>query len=518
MSFPLRSSVLSPSSLPGSAGSGICFTQTTTFMGGMVACPRRALANRGAHSVRRVMKVLLLVNSSASSVTARSRVVIQKALSADHEVTLAETSRRGHATRLAQGAASSGTEVVVVLGGDGTLNEAANGLARTSCALAAAARRLDQRVRPHDRAARTTRSRPPATCSTPSATTASSGSGSASVNGRYFLFHVGMGFDAAVVAQVERRAGLKRYAGHPLFVYAGFDTWIRHYDRSRPRFSVRFADGTVVDDGYLSICLNTNPYTYLGNRPLNLAPEATLDRGLAMVTLRTLGVRQDDAHHRLGARQREAPPHVALDRPPRRPHPGHGHRLRPVPVPGRRRPPRRHRAPRDPPRARRPRPRDARAPRRRGVRRSGRRSRTRAQRPRASRAMSGALVIDGVDAEVGEPADALGLVAGPGVDRQAGVVGDAHEVLVHERVVGVDGHVAALGGLADQLVRVLDEAEQPAGGELGRQLVDAVDGGQVEARHEGPAVVELAPARGAGRRRRSATARWGRSPGRRASS
>jgi diacylglycerol kinase family enzyme len=112
--------------------------------------------------------------------------------------------------------------------------------------------------------------------------------GLGSVNGRYFLFHVGMGFDAAVVAQVERRGGLKRYAGHPLFVYAGFDTWIRHYDRTRPRFSVRFADGTVVDDGYLSICLNTNPYTYLGNRPLNLAPEATLERGLAMVTLRTL--------------------------------------------------------------------------------------------------------------------------------------------------------------------------------------------------------------------------------------
>src|SRR5687767_3800170 len=82
------------------------------------------------------MKVLLLVNSSASSVTARSRVVIQKALAADHEVTLAETTRRGHASHLARGAAATGTEVVVVLGGDGTLNEAANGLAGTACALA----------------------------------------------------------------------------------------------------------------------------------------------------------------------------------------------------------------------------------------------------------------------------------------------------------------------------------------------------------------------------------------------
>src|SRR4029453_9572282 len=85
--------------------------------------------------------------------------------------------------------------------------------------------------------------------------------GLGSVNGRYFLFHVGMGFDAAVVQQVERRAGLKRYAGHPLFVYAGFATWFRHYDKSRPRFAVHHADGTIVDDAYLAISLNTNPHT-----------------------------------------------------------------------------------------------------------------------------------------------------------------------------------------------------------------------------------------------------------------
>ncbi len=233
------------------------------------------------------MKVLLLVNSSASSVTARSRVVIQKALSADHEVTLAETSRRGHATRLAQGAAATGTEVVVVLGGDGTLNEAANGLAGSSCALAALpggstnvfARTIGL---PND----------PIEATGDLLSALARGDirrvGLGSVNGRYFLFHVGMGFDAAVVAQVERRAGLKRYAGHPLFVYAGFDTWIRHYDRSRPRFAVHHGDGAVIDDAYFAICLNTNPYTYLGNRPLDLAHEATLDRGLAMITLRTL--------------------------------------------------------------------------------------------------------------------------------------------------------------------------------------------------------------------------------------
>jgi diacylglycerol kinase family enzyme len=233
------------------------------------------------------MKVLLIVNSSASSVTPRGKVVIQKALSADHDLTVAETSRRGHATRLALGAAGSGTEVVVVLGGDGTLNEAANGLAGSSCALAALpggstnvfARTIGL---PND----------PIEATGELLAALARGNirrvGLGSVNGRYFLFHVGMGFDAAVVEQVERRAQLKRYAGHPLFVYAGFTTWFRHYDHSRPRFAVQHDDGTVVDDAYLGICLNTNPYTYLGNIPLDLAPEATLVRGLAMITVRTM--------------------------------------------------------------------------------------------------------------------------------------------------------------------------------------------------------------------------------------
>jgi diacylglycerol kinase family enzyme len=233
------------------------------------------------------VKLLLLVNSSASSVTPRSRVVIQKALSADHQVTLAETSRRGHATRLAQGAAASGVDAVVVLGGDGTLNEAANGLAGSDCALA-----------PLPGGSTNVFAR---TIGLPNDPIEATGSlldalarrsirrvGLGAVNGRYFLFHTGVGFDAAVVEQVEKRSGLKRYAGHPLFVYAAFDTWLRHYDRSRPRFAVHHLDGTQIDDGYLTIVMNTSPYTFLGNRPLDLAPEATLDRGLASVTLRTM--------------------------------------------------------------------------------------------------------------------------------------------------------------------------------------------------------------------------------------
>ena len=79
---------------------------------------------------------MFLVNPAASSVTPRTRVVIQKALAADHEVVLAETIRRDHATRLTRESVNDGFDVVVVLGGDGTLNEAANGLISSKTALA----------------------------------------------------------------------------------------------------------------------------------------------------------------------------------------------------------------------------------------------------------------------------------------------------------------------------------------------------------------------------------------------
>ena len=233
------------------------------------------------------MKLLLIVNPSASSVTARGRVVIAKALAADHVVTVAETARRGHATRLAAAAAADGTDVVVVLGGDGTLNEAANGLAGTSTALAAVpggstnvfARTLGL---PDD----------PIEATGALLDALAHGSikriGLGSVNGRYFLFHVGIGFDAAVVAEVERRGSLKRWANHALFGWAAFDTWIRKYDRKRAHFAVRVEGQPTVDDAMFTVCLNTDPYTFIGTRPFTVAPEATLDRPLSIVTLRTL--------------------------------------------------------------------------------------------------------------------------------------------------------------------------------------------------------------------------------------
>ena len=237
-----------------------------------------------------LLRILFIVNSVASSVTARRRVVIHKALSADHDVTLVETNRRGHATRLAQSAAGASCDLVVVLGGDGTLNEAANGLAGTSTALATlpgGSTNVFARIL----------GLPDDSVDAVGVLLEAIDRGSfqriglGSVEGRYFLFHCGVGFDAAVVEQVEKRGPWKRWAGHPLFLYAATDTWLRRVNRRRPPLKIISADGEQLSTGFLAIVMNANPYTFLGNRPFDIVPDLTLADPLAVVTLERLDLR-----------------------------------------------------------------------------------------------------------------------------------------------------------------------------------------------------------------------------------
>ena len=216
-------------------------------------------------------------------------MVIQKALSADHEVVLAETARRGHATRLARSAASDRTDVVVVLGGDGTLNEAANGLAGTDTALAALpggstnvfARIIGLPDDPIDAAGQLLDALDRG---------AITRIGLGAVEGRYFLFHCGIGFDAAVVERVESHGPWKRWAGHPLFIYAAITTWLRRTHRRRPPMRVLDDQGETLAEGLFTVVLNADPYTYLGGRSFDLAPGLGLHEPLTTVTLTSLSL------------------------------------------------------------------------------------------------------------------------------------------------------------------------------------------------------------------------------------
>jgi diacylglycerol kinase family enzyme len=239
------------------------------------------------------VKLMLLINPSASSVDWKSRMAANSALVTDHDVTTVETTKRDDATGLARQAAEDGFEAVVVLGGDGTLNEAANGLAGTSTALAALpGGSTNVFARTIGMSPKTTKAAPQLAAALERGNDCLRTFGLGTVNGeRHFLFHLGVGYDAAVVAQVERRASLKRKIGQAIFVYSSFSTYFKHYDHRRPSFALDFPDGTSVEDGFFTICLNTNPYTYLGRRPLSVTPDTGPERGLVTVTTKKLKVR-----------------------------------------------------------------------------------------------------------------------------------------------------------------------------------------------------------------------------------
>jgi diacylglycerol kinase family enzyme len=168
-----------------------------------------------------------------------------------------------------------------VAAGDGTLNEAADGLIGTDTALAPLpggstnvfARTIGV---PNSIMAATEQ----LVESLAAGSTKRVGVGEA--NGRHFLFHLGCGYDAEVIEQVERRPWVKRRLAHSVFAVAAVTTFFRGLDRERPAFRITDEHGDTVDDGFYAIVSNTKPYAFFGPRPLLVTKDAGLDRALAL--------------------------------------------------------------------------------------------------------------------------------------------------------------------------------------------------------------------------------------------
>ncbi|HEV3452782.1 MAG TPA: diacylglycerol kinase family protein [Acidimicrobiia bacterium] len=235
------------------------------------------------------MRLLLVVNPTASSMTPRRRVRIQHALGEAHRLEVAETVRRGHATRLARNAAREGFDAVVVAAGDGTLNEAANGLAGTETALAAlpgGSTNVFARTIGVPNSLRPATEQLVASLAARSFRRVGLGAG----NGRRFLFHLGTGFDAEVIEQMERHAWLKRRLAHPAFAVTALTTFFRGYDRAHPTYRVEVGAETI-GNGFFAVVSNTTPYAFFGLRPLTVTHAAGLDRKLALTLFRHLETR-----------------------------------------------------------------------------------------------------------------------------------------------------------------------------------------------------------------------------------
>ena len=76
-------------------------------------------------------RMLIIVNPYATTVSNRLKNLVVYALQGRFEVETAETEAQDHATEIGREVRDHGYDVVVAFGGDGTLNEVANGLAGT---------------------------------------------------------------------------------------------------------------------------------------------------------------------------------------------------------------------------------------------------------------------------------------------------------------------------------------------------------------------------------------------------
>jgi diacylglycerol kinase family enzyme len=240
-------------------------------------------------------RMLIIVNPYASTVSDNLRQLVVHALKGRFEVDAVDTEARGHATELCREAAHEGYDVIVAFGGDGTVNEAANGLLGVSLDPAAG----DQANVP----AAVTPSPTPLTCLP---------GGSANVfgrmlgipgelvdatehllsladdwrtrtvdvgvvNGRCFTFASGLGLDASVVERVDANPHLKARLGPWYFTWVAVGTFARRYLLHPPHLTTHV--GGECHAGVTAIVQNGSPFTYFRDRPIEIAQDAALDSG-----------------------------------------------------------------------------------------------------------------------------------------------------------------------------------------------------------------------------------------------
>jgi diacylglycerol kinase family enzyme len=229
------------------------------------------------------LRVLLVVNPAATTTRPELRDLIIAALDGTVDLAVRPTRGRGHATELAHDAVDEGRDAVVVLGGDGTANETVQALAHSPVALGlvpgGGANVLVRALGlPADPVAATSR------LLRALRTGGRRRIGLGRADDRLFAFNAGMGFDAAVVARVERDTARKHLLRQGAFIGAAIGEWYAQRDRSDALRAV-LPDGTerLAD---IALVANTSPYTFLGDRPLVAHPGASFDLGLDLLTVR----------------------------------------------------------------------------------------------------------------------------------------------------------------------------------------------------------------------------------------
>ena len=290
------------------------------------------------------MRALLIVNPNATSTTRQRRDVIVRALASAVDLEVVQTRYRGEATKLAATATADKFGLVMTLGGDGTVNEAVNGIlggdgalsdrasldpardwpdaaatiyppdaktsaAKTSAAQWASATAVSQppdlpdakdlpalAALPGGNANVFTRSlmlpTDPVDAAGKLIEDLASGRerciGLGNANGRYFTFNAGVGLDAEAVRAVEGRRATGKALTPTLFARTALRQYFQVTDRRHPAITITQPSELSGQVVYLCIVSNSAPWTFLGNRPVNATPQAGFDTGLDLLCFRSL--------------------------------------------------------------------------------------------------------------------------------------------------------------------------------------------------------------------------------------
>ncbi|OSC69329.1 diacylglycerol kinase [Streptomyces sp. 4F] len=251
------------------------------------------------------MRALLVVNPAATTTSARTRDVLIHALASEMKLEAVTTEYRGHARDLGrQAAQSDDVELVVALGGDGTVNEVVNGLLhagpdperlpRLAVVPGGSTNVFARALGLPNHAVEATGALLDALRDGSERTvglglaSGTPGTEDEAVPSRWFTFNAGLGFDAGVVGRVEQHRERGKKSTHALYVRQVMRALIGEPHRRNGTITLERAGEDPVTDLVLSIVSNTCPWTFLGNRPIYASPEASFDTALDIFGLSRL--------------------------------------------------------------------------------------------------------------------------------------------------------------------------------------------------------------------------------------
>jgi diacylglycerol kinase family enzyme len=244
------------------------------------------------------MRTLLVANTFATSTDDAIQARVVNELSKHLDITTVNTSARNDAIEIARSAQQQGFELVIGLGGDGTVSEIANGLLldgpNPEGPLLAAipggngnvfARNMGLSENPMEATAQILNA-------INNQKFQEIGVGRIATNNisRWFLFNAGIGLDAAVLAEMEvRRASGKAVSDFAYATLALRELFART-NRKHGSLSLVSDSGEVQRNAHFALIVNLAPWAYLGSKALNPLPAASHHTALDVYAPTSLSV------------------------------------------------------------------------------------------------------------------------------------------------------------------------------------------------------------------------------------